>query len=62
MLTWLTANLYDFIHSPRADQRVDSTLLLQFAFDIARGMQYLHSQSIIITTNKKQVRKERKKI
>ncbi len=42
-------SLYDFIHQrgePDAQNKIDSSLLLQFAFDIARGMQYLHSQSI----------------
>ncbi|GAM20267.1 hypothetical protein SAMD00019534_034420 [Acytostelium subglobosum LB1] len=41
-----TGNLFDLIHSNR-ENRLDSTLILQFAYDIARGMQHLHSRNII---------------
>lgn len=51
VMEFLPGNLYDFIHTQKSEtgesQKVDPTLLLQFAFDIARGMQYLHSQNII---------------
>ncbi|GAM20176.1 hypothetical protein SAMD00019534_033510 [Acytostelium subglobosum LB1] len=40
-----TGNLYDLIHS--RDKQLDSALILQFAFEIARGMQFLHSRNII---------------
>ncbi|KYR01119.1 Kelch repeat-containing protein [Tieghemostelium lacteum] len=40
-----TGNLFELIHA--REHKLDSTLILQFAFDIARGMQHLHSRSII---------------
>ncbi|KAF2073936.1 hypothetical protein CYY_004760 [Polysphondylium violaceum] len=40
-----TGNLFDLIHS--REQKLDSALILQFAFDIARGMQHLHTRNII---------------
>jgi len=43
IMEFLPSNLFDFIHM----QKVDASLLIQFAFDIARGMVYLHSQNII---------------
>ncbi|EGG14697.1 Kelch repeat-containing protein [Cavenderia fasciculata] len=52
-----TGNLFDLIHS--RENKMDSTLLLQFAFDIARGMQHLHSRSMK-TKNEKKKRKKKK--
>eukprot|EP01133_Synstelium_polycarpum_P010264 gene10264-11971_t len=40
-----TGNLFDLIHS--RENKLDTTLILQFAYDIARGMQHLHSRNII---------------
>ncbi|EGC34101.1 hypothetical protein DICPUDRAFT_94884 [Dictyostelium purpureum] len=40
-----TGNLFELIHSK--EQKLDSALILQIAFDIARGMAHLHSRNII---------------
>ncbi|KAM9973039.1 hypothetical protein ACTFIR_012410 [Dictyostelium discoideum] len=46
-----SGNLFELIHSKPSEQqqsiKLDSTLILAIAFDIARGMQHLHTRNII---------------